>query len=437
MPPKTPASPKPTSPQLWKEAYEKLAEDPDESGVIEKFRKVIMKDCMTLSDLSTRTGREQLVAIMDQKSASVRTSTSPRLKDAVKVANKLRDLVCVGANASPFASVAVAGLFVAFDLVRIHSAEKEAIFRIVEQATDAAWLGALEDNKVSKRHPNESQELLKVRRGLRGAYVNLYRTILYLSMRLAYKLEGWSRFLVGFGDWSDQLDRLEDAKGRVSSYLESIHRSTTTPPTSAPNWKQRDKKETDLHRLVKNGKTDAVFNMIHTGQCPREKLNAKTSKGWTALMFAVKDGHWKIMNYLLDTQGIWTNAKNADGNTALILAAQNNRPRHAKKLLAGGAKLEVRNNRQRTAFLQAAMKGHLKVMQVLAEKGDEVNQVTGKNGWCALHTATEKNCIEMARWLVEKNAKQHLKIKGGKRKGMTPKMLAKELDRPEILGILC
>ena len=101
MPPKTSLSPKPASPKLWKEAYKKLAEDPDESRVIEKFRKVVKKDCVTLSDLSTNTGREQLVAIMDQKSASVKSSTSPKLKDAIKVAEKLRNLVCVGANASP------------------------------------------------------------------------------------------------------------------------------------------------------------------------------------------------------------------------------------------------------------------------------------------------------------------------------------------------
>ena len=258
-------------------------------------------------------------------------------------------------------------------------------------------------------------------------------------MRIAYKLEGWSKYLVGFGGWNDELHRLEDAKDRVKEYLESIHQSVPNMPTSAPNWKQPDKQETDLHRLVKNGRTDDVFNMIHTGQCPKEKLNAQTSKGWTALMFAVKDGHWKIMNYLLDTQGIWTNAKNTDGNTALIIAAQNNRPGHAKKLLAGGAKFDVRNNGQRTAFLEAAIKGNLKVMQVLVEKGDDINQVTGRNGWCALHTATDKtdrNYVEMARWLVEKDAKKYLKIKGGKREGMTPKMLAKELGRSEILDFL-
>ena len=82
------------------------------------------------------------------------------------------------------------------------------------------------------------------------------------------------------------------------------------------------------------------------------------------------------------------------------------------------------------------MKGHLNVMKVLQDNGDDISQVTGKNGWCALHTATEKRYVEMAQWLLDKDAKRSIKIKAGKREGMTPKMLAKELDRPDILAIL-
>lgn len=44
-------------------------------------------------------------------------------------------------------------------------------------------------------------------------------------------------------------------------------------------------------------------------------------------------------------------------------------------------------------------------MKVLLEKGYDMNQVTGVNGWCVLHTAAENDYIELAKWLLEMGAR--------------------------------
>ena len=436
MPPKRTPSPMPARSKLWKEAYEALEADPDEREVMNSFYSLVKKGSPNLPDLDTDAGRRHMLNIIEKKNDSLQASSSPEMKRACKVANKARNLISLGAAANPCATVAVAGFFIAFDLIQMHQAEKEAIFEITVETADIMCCSALHDHQVNKKQDKEPQELRDARQRLRGAYVQLYRTILYLSMKIAYKVTGWRKYFVGWSAWREEEQNLQKAENRVNKFLRPIHEYETNPPSKAPNWKRPDKNETRLHRLVKDGRANDVYNMIEAGECPKDLLNSKTSKQWTALMLSVKGGHWKIMNYLLRVSGIWTNAKNTDGNTALILAAQNNRPGFTKKLLENGAKYDVRNNGQRTAFLEAAMRGNLGVMKVLEGKGDDINQVTGKNGWCALHTATDKNYLEMAQWLLEKRAKRYIKIKGGKREGKTPKALAAELGRAEILAIL-
>ncbi|RMZ91453.1 hypothetical protein DV736_g1318, partial [Chaetothyriales sp. CBS 134916] len=416
-------SPMASQTRLWREAYKAIKADPDESSVIADFRKVLLKDQVSIAHFDSEAGRKQLGDFIDHKSSSMQSSGSPDINRALNIVNKVRNTIVMGSAANPCATVAVAGLFAAFDLIAMHQAEKEAIFQITLDSADIMCRSTISDHQVNRKHSNEPAELVDNRERLAAAYVQLYRKILYLSMKIAYKLTGWKKWLIGWSDWSGDQQSLEKAENRVNKFLRQINDYELNPPAAAagiasltlhpplpssspvspaPNWKSAtDKQETQLHRLVKLGRTDDVYRQIETGQCPGELLNAKTSKGWTALMLAVKEGHWVILTYLLETEGIWVNARDKDGNTALVLAAQRNRPSFTRKLLSAGAKPDLRNNKERTAFLEAAMKGSLAAMRVLVENGrDDVNQVTGINGWCVLHTAVERNYVDIVRWLL-------------------------------------
>ncbi len=62
-------------------------------------------------------------------------------------------------------------------------------------------------------------------------------------------------------------------------------------------------------------------------------------------------------------------AKNSDGNTALILAAQNNLTEVVLKLINAGANIHAANNLGETALIQALQNGHTDVIDVLMHNG--------------------------------------------------------------------
>ncbi|EUC33901.1 hypothetical protein COCVIDRAFT_48261, partial [Bipolaris victoriae FI3] len=94
--------------------------------------------------------------------------------------------------------------------------------------------------------------------------------------------------------------------------------------------------------------------------------------------------------------------RNVDGRTALHIAALNNCVGAVKLLLEWDHKLlNARDNKNRTAYLLAAAKGHVKVLEVLKNKGQDMNQSTLKNGWTALHLAAELGRVDAVKFLLE------------------------------------
>ena len=413
-------------PELWQEAWEAIAADPDQCRLIDKFRAALSKDKTDNSELTSNDGRRELLQVIRHKSTSMKSSSKEGTRVAFKAVSTVRGLVVTGASPNPCATIAVAGFFIAFDLIEYYRAEKARVYTITLDTADIICRFAPLDHLV-KSLPNEHSQLQDARDGLHRAFVKLYRTVFELTMKVVYRFDRWGRIAVMVWPWNDELMTLEGAERRVDKYVAAVNVALNHPPPSTPNWPPSNNKITILHRHVQHGQFTHVYNMIIAGQCTPDVLNAQTSKGWTPLMFAAKDGQWKILNLLLSVKGVATNIKNCDGNTALILAAQNDRPGHVRKLIEGGAKVGIRNNGKRTAWLEAAIKGRLKAMKVLLEKGDDINQLTGKNGWCVLHTAVEKNYEELAKWLLEKKANTDIKVRNGKRKGLTPRELAEKM----------
>lgn len=52
-------------------------------------------------------------------------------------------------------------------------------------------------------------------------------------------------------------------------------------------------------------------------------------------------------------------------------------------------------------------------MKILKENGADVNQVTGRSGWNALHLVAEKDRLEIVKYLVKLGAEKSLKVKVG------------------------
>ena len=100
--------------------------------------------------------------------------------------------------------------------------------------------------------------------------------------------------------------------------------------------------------------------------------NARGQADFTALMWAVSEGHADTVQALLDA-GTDVNDKNKDGRTALMEAASRGHLKPVQVLLDAGAKVDDRNKRGRTALMEAASQGHPATVEVLLARGADVD----------------------------------------------------------------
>ncbi|MEI0697330.1 ankyrin repeat domain-containing protein [Brachyspira intermedia] len=87
----------------------------------------------------------------------------------------------------------------------------------------------------------------------------------------------------------------------------------------------------------------------------------------SALWYASKNGHIKIVRLLIDS-GADINLKNIADVTVLILASMNNHLEIVKYLVENGADINVKDKKGRTALRYAVENGHSEVAEFLKSK---------------------------------------------------------------------
>lgn len=129
--------------------------------------------------------------------------------------------------------------------------------------------------------------------------------------------------------------------------------------------------DTLLHRYTKTDNDKGVdFCLLN-----KANVNAVNADEKTPLMIATMNANTVIMSNLLQVVGIDTEAKDKNGNTALILAVMNNDHHAVDALLDGGASTAAENNTDRTALLIALEQGHHKCTVELLEAGAELEDI--------------------------------------------------------------
>jgi len=89
-------------------------------------------------------------------------------------------------------------------------------------------------------------------------------------------------------------------------------------------------------RAVSVNNASGVRSMLADGMNPNQ---ADTQRGDIALVLALRDDADKVFKLLLDTPGIDIEARSANGNTALMMAAYKHKQDAVNALLAKGAKV--------------------------------------------------------------------------------------------------
>lgn len=120
--------------------------------------------------------------------------------------------------------------------------------------------------------------------------------------------------------------------------------------------------------------TKAGTTLLHElmlGSLPHEVYGISDSEGWVSGEFNIKVFE-SVVNDLL-TNGVDINAKDKDGNTALMMACDMNYdiPGYAEILVKNGSKLDIQDKYKRTALMMAI--GKPKIMQLIIDNGANIN----------------------------------------------------------------
>jgi len=155
---------------------------------------------------------------------------------------------------------------------------------------------------------------------------------------------------------------------------------------------------TALEHAVRNANREMVQLLLYSGA----NVNAKNAAGETVLMMldgdATSDLVWDLIN-----AGANVNLKDEEGNTALMRAATSNNLETLKALIDSGAEVNARNKQGVNALMEAASEGHVNTVRALVLAGADIN-ATAEDDKTALDMAAENDHLPVVRFLKSKGA---------------------------------
>ncbi|XP_037951151.1 protein TANC2, partial [Teleopsis dalmanni] len=159
---------------------------------------------------------------------------------------------------------------------------------------------------------------------------------------------------------------------------------------------------------ARNGCIDALGILISRGA----KIDAYNKQGFTALWLAVKEGHWAVVEKLLQNGADIDEAVGATKKTPLMIAAEEGHIELLELLTDRGATLEAQDHDGFTALSWACLRGRQTAAKCLIEKGCDKNHADN-NGRTALDLAAYQGSANLVQYLLEQGANiEHVDVNG-------------------------
>ena len=152
----------------------------------------------------------------------------------------------------------------------------------------------------------------------------------------------------------------------------------------------------------------AIVDAMLEAEVERE---ARDSEGQTALMHAAGNNQLEPLKALLEA-GADKEAKDNEGQTALMHAAGNNQLETLKALLEAGADKEAKDNEGRTAMMHVAVKKRPAILKALLEAGADKDAKDNGGRTFLMHVAGE-NRLDILKALLEAGADKEAKDNEG------------------------
>lgn len=183
--------------------------------------------------------------------------------------------------------------------------------------------------------------------------------------------------------------------------------------------------ETALFAAARSNSAETIELLIDAGV----DVNARNDEGQTALMTIVAAGSFEKVKTLIE-RGADTGLMDYDGRTALMLAAFNEDPR-VPELFLNGSRIDARDNDGDTALLFAAERGSEKTVLLLVYAGAQID-AKDKEGRTALLRAAISGQVENVKVLLNAGADLSAKDNDGK----SALALALEGENNEVVNVL-
>jgi cytohesin len=159
--------------------------------------------------------------------------------------------------------------------------------------------------------------------------------------------------------------------------------------------------------LMKTQRRDLVELLIQQGA----DVNAKDVWGFTPLYYAIRNDESDFVDILI-AKGADVNAVSR-GGIPLQAAVHVGKREAVQSLIEAGAYIDAKNEKGRTALHFAAMLDYRDILELLLDKGADVNAKDEEHGYTALHHAARLGKRNAAEMLIAKGANINAKDKQG------------------------
>nr|NP_001261739.1 rolling pebbles, isoform I [Drosophila melanogaster]AGB94432.1 rolling pebbles, isoform I [Drosophila melanogaster] len=210
--------------------------------------------------------------------------------------------------------------------------------------------------------------------------------------------------------------------------------------------------ELALTAAARHGCIDVVGILLSRGA----QIDARNRQGYSALWLAVKEGHWSVVEHLLQRGALLDEPLGQTRKTPLMIAAEEGHLELVDLLLARGAQREAQDHEGFTALSWACLRGHLAAAKTLIEHGCNRHH-EDHNGRTALDLAAYQGAASLVIYILEQGGNlEHIDVHGMRpldraiacrniqavqvflRKGakLGPTTWSMAMGKPEILVIL-
>ncbi|XP_065565753.1 uncharacterized protein LOC136030611 [Artemia franciscana] len=163
-----------------------------------------------------------------------------------------------------------------------------------------------------------------------------------------------------------------------------------------------------LHFATIGDHTEIIKALIASGA----NVNALAFGGLTPLHMAVLNGHEEATKVLIENNGN-INIRDVEGDTLLLIAAGYGHTNVVEILLRNGAKTNIKDNKGRMPLELAVANGHLGVVKVILKHEKLDINAKGNDDWTVLHIASQKNNLEIVRYLLSEGSNINARTKSG------------------------